>query len=102
MQQREDPLLHQIQQTSVRGTVVPPYGGTTYRFTTPHGSTCGQMPVWPGEEAARARHAAYNDTLRAEFSEFDGNIKEINPIQIIVQGAFNDYWELNPDSEVFT
>ena len=40
--------------------------------------------------------------LRAESSDFDGNIKENNPIQIIVQGAFDDYWELNPDSEVFT
>ena len=63
---------------------VPPYGGTTYRFTTPQGNTCGQMPVWPGEEAACACHTVYNDTLRAEFSEFDGNIEEINPIWIIV------------------
>ena len=63
---------------------IPPYGVTTYRFTTPQGSTHGQTPVWPGEDAARAHHAVYNDTLRVEFSDFDGNIKEINPIQIIV------------------
>ena len=81
---------------------VPPYGGTTYKFTTPQGSTCGQMPVWPGEDAARARHTAHNDTLRVESSDFDGNIKEINPIWIIVRGALNDYQELNPNSEVFT
>ena len=81
---------------------VPLYGGMTYRFTTPQGSTHGQTPVWPGEDAAWAHHAVYNDTLRVEFSDFDGNIEEINPIWIIVQGAFNDYWELNPNSEVFT
>ena len=40
--------------------------------------------------------------LRAESSDFDGNIEENNPIQIIVQGAFDDYWESNPNSEVFT
>ena len=81
---------------------VPPYGGTTYRITTPQGSTCGQMPVWPGEDTAQACCTVYNDTLRAEFSDFDGNIEEINPIWIIVQGAFDDYWDLNPNSEVFT
>ena len=78
---------------------VPPYGGMTYRFTTPQGSTCGQMPVWPGEDATWAHHAAHNDTLRAESSGFDGNIEEINPIWIIVRGAFDDYRELNPNSE---
>ena len=43
-----------------------------------------------------------NNTLRAESSDFDGNLEENNPIQIIVQGVFDDYQELNPDSEVFT
>ena len=62
----------------------------------------GQTPVWPGEDAAQACHAANNDTLRAESSDFNGNIEENNCIQIIVQGAFNDYWELNLNSEVFT
>ena len=81
---------------------VPPYGGMTYRFTTLQGSTRGQMPVWPGEDAVQARRTAYNDMLRAEFSDFDGNIEEINPIWMIVQGAFDDYWDLNPNSEVFT
>ena len=33
---------------------IPPYGGTTYRFTTPQGSTRGQTPVWPGEDTAHA------------------------------------------------
>ena len=81
---------------------VPPYGGMTYRFTTPQGSTCGQMPVWPGEDATWAHRVAHNETLRAESSGFDGNVKETNPIRIIVRGAFDDYRELNPDSEVFT
>ena len=63
---------------------VPPYGGTTYRFTTPQGSTCGQTPVWPGEDAMWAHHVANNETLRAESSGFDGNIEETNPIRIIV------------------
>ena len=81
---------------------VPPYGGTTYRFTTPQGSTHGQTPVWPGEEAAWVCCTANNDMLRAESSDFDGSIEENNPIWLIVRGAFNDYRELNPDSEVFT
>ena len=81
---------------------VPPYGGTTYRFTTLQGSTRGQMPVWPGEDVTRARHAAQNETLRAESSGFDGNVEETNPTRIIVRGAFDDYRELNPDSEIFT
>ena len=63
---------------------VPPYGGTTYRFTTPQGSTHGQTPVWPGENAMQTPHTANNNMLRAESSDFDGNIEEINPIQIIV------------------
>ena len=54
-----------------------------YRFTTPQGSTCGQTPVWPSEVATRAPRAANNNTLRVESSDFDGNIKEINPIRII-------------------
>ena len=81
---------------------VPPYGGMTYRFTTLRGSTRGQMPVWPSEDATRAHHAATNETLRAESSGFDGNVKETNPIRIIVRGAFDNYRELNPDSEIFT
>ena len=81
---------------------VPLYGGMMYRFTTPQDSTRGQTPVWPGENAMRAPHTANNNTLRAESSDFDGNIKEINPIQIIVRGAYDDYQELNPDIEVFT
>ena len=81
---------------------IPPYGGMTYRFTTPQGSTRGQMPVWPGENAMWAPHAANNNTLRVESSDFNGNIEEINPIRIIVQGVYDDYWELNPNSEVFT
>ena len=72
-----------------------------YRFTTPQGSARGQTPVWPGDDTAWAHRTTNNDTLRAESSGFDGNIKENNPIQIIIQGALNDYWELNPDSEVF-
>ena len=63
---------------------IPLYGGPTYRFTTPQGSTRGQMPVWPGEDAARAHCTAHNSMLRAESSDFDGNIEEINPIRIIV------------------
>ena len=63
---------------------IPPYGGMTYRFTTPQGSTHGQMPVWPGEDATQACCTAHNDALRAESSDFDGNIEEINPIWIIV------------------
>ena len=81
---------------------VPPYGGMTYRFTTLQGSTHGQTPVWPGENAMRAPHTANNNTLRAEPSDFNGNVEEINPIRIIVQGAYNDYRDLNPNSEVFT
>ena len=50
----------------------------------------------------RAHRVANNETLRAESSGFDGNIEETNPIRIIVRGAFDDYWELNPDSEIFT
>ena len=76
---------------------IPPY-----RFTTQQGSTCGQTPVWPSEDAVQACHAANNSMLRAESSHLDGNVEENNPIQIIVQGAFDDYWELNPNSEVFT
>ena len=81
---------------------MPPYGGTTYRFTTPQGSTRGQMPVWPGEDVTWACRAAHNEMLRAESSGFDSNVKETNPIWIIVRGAFDDYQELNPDSEIFT
>ena len=33
-------------------TSVPLLGRTTYRFTTPQDSACGQTPVWPGDEAA--------------------------------------------------
>ena len=47
----------------------------------------------------QAPHTANNNTLRAESSDFDGNIEEINPIQIIVRGAYDDYQELNPDSD---
>ena len=72
---------------------VPPYGGTTYRFTTPQGSTRGQTPVWPGEDATQSHRVAHNETLRVESSGFDGNVEETNPIQIIVQGAFDDYRE---------
>ena len=32
----------------------------------------------------------------------DGGIEENNPIRTLVRGAFSDYQELNPDSEVFT
>ena len=64
-------LLVQLNQTSAENTAegappaesntadecpwdsVPPYGGTTYRFTTPQGSACGQMPVWPGDNTAQ-------------------------------------------------
>ena len=81
---------------------IPPYGGMTYRFTTPQGSTCGQTPVWPSEDATWAHRVANNETLRAESSGFDGNIEETNPIRIIIRGAFDDYRELNPDSEIFT
>ena len=63
---------------------VPPYGGMTYRFTTPQGSTHGQMPVWPGDDTAWVGHTVNNDTLRDESSDFNGNIEENNPIQIIV------------------
>ena len=73
-----------------------------YRFTTPQGSTRGQTPVWPGEDATWAHQVAHNETLRAESSGFDGNIEETNPIRRIVQGAFDDYRELNPNSEIFT
>ena len=61
---------------------IPPYGGTTYRFTTPHGSASGQTPVWPGDDTAWAHHTANNDMLRAESSGFDGSIEENNPLQI--------------------
>ena len=60
------------------------------------------MPVWPSEDATQAHRAATNETLRAESSGFDGNVKETNPIRIIVRGAFDNYRELNPDSEIFT
>ena len=40
--------------------------------------------------------------MRAESSEFDGNVEETNPIRIIVRGVFDDYRELNPDSKIFT
>ena len=63
---------------------VPPYGGMTYRFTTLQGSTHGQTPVWPGEDATQAHRAAHNETLRAESSGFNGNVEETNPIRIIV------------------
>ena len=49
-----------------------------------------------------AHQAVGHDMLRAESSGFDGSIEENNPIQIIIQGALNNYWELNPDSDVFT
>ena len=74
----------------------------TSRFTTPQGSTCGQTPVWPSEDATQACRVANTETLRAESSGFDGNVEETNPIWIIVRGAFDDYQELNPDSEIFT
>ena len=70
---------------------IPPYGGTTYRFTTPQGSACGQMPVWPGDDMVWA-HCTANYV--AESSGFGGSIEENNPIQIIIQGALNDYGEL--------
>ena len=60
------------------------------------------MPVWPGNDAARAHCTENINILKADPSGFDGGIEENNPIQILVQGAFNDYQELNPDSEVFT
>ena len=63
---------------------VPPYGGMTYRFTTPQGSTRGQTPVWPSEDATQACRTATNETLRAESSGFNGNVEETNPIRIIV------------------
>ena len=69
-----------------------------YLTTTPQGSTCGQTPVWPGEDATWARCAAHNETLRAESSGFDGNVKETNTIQII---AFDDYRELLPFANNF-
>ena len=50
----------------------------------------------------RACRVANNETLRVESSGFDGNVEETNPIRIIVRGAFDNYRELNPDSEVFT
>ena len=81
---------------------VPPYGGTTYRFTTSQGSTRGQTPVWPSEDATRAHRAATNEPLRAESSGFDGNVEETNPIWLLVRGAFDNYQELNPESEIFT
>ena len=62
----------------------------------------GQTPVWPGEDAAWAHCAANNDILRARPPGFNGNIEENNPIWILVRGAFDDYREINPDSEVFT
>ena len=74
----------------------------TYRFTTPQGSVCGQMPVWPGDEAARAHRAENIDILGADLSGFNRGVKENNPIRTLVQGAFNDYQQLHPDSEVFT
>ena len=63
---------------------VPPYGGPTYRFTTLQGSTRGQTPVWPSEDATWARRVANNETLRVESSGFNGNVEETNPIWIIV------------------
>ena len=104
-QQREYPLLESGSNAANGHSQdsIPLYGGTTYRFTTLQGSTRGQTPAWPGEDATRAHQVAHNETLRVESSGFNGNIKETNPIQIIiVRGAFDDYWELNPDSEVFT
>ena len=63
---------------------IAPYGGTTYKFTTLQGSTRGQTPVWPSEDAMWACRIANNETLRAESSGFDGNGEETNPIWIIV------------------
>ena len=63
---------------------IPPYGGMTYRFTTPQDSACGQMPVWPGDDTAWAHHTVNNNILRAESSGFDGSIEENNPIWIII------------------
>jgi len=73
-----------------------------YRFTTPQDGVCGQMPVWPGDDTAQAHHAENINILRVDPSGFDGGVEENNPIWILVQGVFNDYQELNPDSEVFT
>ena len=113
-------MLVQLNQTSVENTAegipsagsntanrrsrdsIPLYGGTTYRFTTLQGSTRGQTPVWPSEYATQACRVANNETLRMESSGFDSNVEETNPIRIIVQGAFDDYQELNPNSEIFT
>ena len=83
-------------------TSVPPPGRTIYRFTTPQGSACGQMPVWPGDEAARACHAENINILGADPSGFNGGVEENNPIRTLVRGTFSDYQELNLDSEVFT
>ena len=81
---------------------IPLYGGTTYRFTTPQGLAHGQTLVWPGNNAVWAHQAVGHDMLRAESSGFNGSIEENNPIQIIIQGALNNYWELNPDTDVLT
>ena len=40
--------------------------------------------------------------LGADPSGFNRGIEENNPIRTLVQGAFSDYQESNPDSEVFT
>ena len=42
------------------------------------------------------------DILGADPSGFNGGVEENNPIRTLVQGAFSDYQELNPDSEVIT
>ena len=83
-------------------TSVPLPGRTTYRFTTPQGGMHGQTPVWPGNDTAWACRAENIDILRAESSGFDSNVKDSNPIQILIWGVFVDYQELNHDSEVFT
>ena len=83
-------------------TSVPLPGRTTYRFATPQGGARGQTPVWPGDDTARTHRAENIDILRVNPSGFDGGVEENNPIRILIRGAFDDYEELNPDSEVFT
>ena len=47
-------------------------------------------------------HAENIDILGVNPSGFDRGIKENNLIRALVKGAFSNYQELNPDSEVFT
>ena len=68
----------------------------TYRFATSQDGARGQTPVWPGDDAENI------NILRVNPSGFDRGVEENNPIRILIQGAFDDYQELNPDSEVFT